>query len=165
LLVKAPRIIERIERGPLLKLRKITDMVSSGEARGLFRGIRSRAGQLAGLSFAVVLLQVSVVVLLAEALSLDASVVFLAAVAAMVVLVVMVPISFAGLGSREAMLVVLFTAAGEPKDAAVALGVLLFAVGLAARLPGVLGWVRRSTPLHVSIDAAPPAAEEAWRRI
>jgi uncharacterized protein (TIRG00374 family) len=165
LLVKAPRIIERIERGPLLKLRKITDMVSSGEARGLFRGIRSRAGQLAGLSFAVVLLQVSVVVLLAEALSLDASVVFLAAVAAMVVLVVMVPISFAGLGSREAMLVVLFTAAGEPKNAAVALGVLLFAVGLAARLPGVLGWVRRSTPLHVSIDAAPPAAEEAWRRI
>ncbi len=156
LIAKAPRVIERIERGPLVKLRKVTDIFQSVEAHALYSGLRARAASLSALSFAVVVLQVSVVVLLAEALSLDASVVFLAAVAAMVVLVVMVPISFAGLGSREAMLVVLFTAAGEPKEAAVALGVLLFAVGLIARLPGALGWLRRSRPSLPVVSAAVP---------
>ena len=154
LLAKAPRVIERIERGPLVRLRKVTDIFLSVEAQTLYSGLRARAGSLSALSLAVVVLQVSVVVLLAEALSLDASIVFLAAVAAMVVLVVMVPLSFAGLGSREAILVVLFTAAGEPKDAAVALGVLLFAVGLIARLPGALGWLRRSRPSLPPVPAA-----------
>lgn len=156
LIAKAPGFVARIERGPLVKLRKVTDIFQSEEAQALYNGLRSRAGALSALSLAVVVLQVSVVVLLAEALSLDASIVFLAAVAAMVVLVVMVPISFAGLGSREAMLVVLFTAAGEPKDAAVALGVLLFAVGLIARLPGALGWLRRSRPSLANVPAAAP---------
>jgi uncharacterized protein (TIRG00374 family) len=160
LIAKAPRLIERVERGPLLRLRRVTDVLQSEEAHALFRGLRARVGQLALLSLVVVVLQVSVVVLLAEALSLDASIVFLAAVAAMVVLVVMVPISFAGLGSREAILVVMFTAAGEPKDAAIALGVLLFAVGLFARLPGALGWIRRSRPVPATIvDAGAAAAE------
>jgi len=68
-----------------------------------------------------------------------------------------VPISFAGLGSREAILVVLFTAAGEPKDAAIALGVLLFVVGLIARLPGALGWFRRAPRLaRADLEADPP---------
>ncbi len=158
LLAKAPGLLERVERGPLARLRKVTDTLQSDEARAIFAGLRSRAGQLVVLSITVVLFQVGVVVLLAEALSLDASIIFLAAVAAMVVLVVMVPISFAGLGSREAILVVLFTAAGEPKDAAVALGVLLFVVGLVARLPGALGWLRRSRPAPVvGLDPAPRA--------
>lgn len=161
LIAKAPRLVERIERGPLMRLRKVTDVLQSVEAQALYNGLRARAGSLAALSLAVVVLQVSVVVLLAEALSLNASVVFLAAVAAMVVLVVMVPISFAGLGSREAMLVVLFTAAGEPKDAAVALGVLLFAVGLIARLPGALGWLRRARPALRSVPAAAPIETRA----
>lgn len=153
-IAKAPRLVNRFERGPLARFRKLTDTLESQEARALFAGLRSRAGQVIVLSFTVALLQVSVVILLAESLSLDVSIVFLAAVAAMVVLVVMVPISFAGLGSREAILVVLFTAAGEPKDAAVALGVLLFIVGLIARLPGAIGWFRRARRIAAP-DLAP----------
>jgi hypothetical protein len=79
----------------------------------------------------------------------------------MVVLVVMLPISVAGLGSREGMLVLLFTAAGEPRDAAVALGVLLFAVGIIARLPGALGWMRRArlaAPVRAETTVTPDAA-------
>lgn len=156
LIAKAPGFVERFERGPLVKFRKVTDTLQSPEAHTLFAGLRSRAGELAFLSFAVAFLQVTVVVLLAESLNLHASIVFLAAVAAMVVLVVMVPISFAGLGSREAILVVLFTAAGEPKDSAVALGVLLFVVGLIARMPGALGWFRRARPVPLpEFDASP----------
>jgi hypothetical protein len=79
---------------------------------------------------------------------------FLASAAAMVVLVVMIPVSFAGLGSREGMLVLLFTAAGEPGEEAVALGVLLFAVGIVARLPGVVGWLRQNRAV-----ALPQASE------
>ncbi len=140
---RAPRLLARIERGPLTRLRPATDMFVSPEAHAVYRGVRRRVLPIAGLSAAAVLLQVTVVVLLAESLGLEASVVFLAAAAAMVVLVVMLPISIAGLGSREAMLVLLFSAAGEPKEAAVALGVLLFAVGIVARLPGAAGWMRR----------------------
>lgn len=143
LIGRAPRLLARIERGPLARLRRGTDMLASPEAHAVYRGIRERAAPIVALSACAVALQVAVVVLLAESLGLHASVVFLAAAAAMVVLVVMLPISIAGLGSREAMLVLLFSAAGEPKDAAIALGVLLFATGIVARLPGAAGWMRR----------------------
>jgi len=139
----APRFVARFEIGPLVRLRKVTDAIESPEAKSIYSGMRASALELAVLSSVVMVLQVSVVVLLGEALSLHASIGFLAAAAAMVVLVVMLPISVAGLGSREGILVLLFTAAGEPKDAAIALGVLLFFVGLVARLPGITGWLRR----------------------
>lgn len=152
---RAPRLLSRIERGPLTRLKPATDMFVSPEAQAVYRGVRARALPIVGLSAAAVLLQVTVVVLLAESLGLDASVVFLAAAAAMVVLVVMLPISIAGLGSREAMLVLLFSAAGEPKEAAVALGVLLFAVGIVARLPGAAGWMRRRMRHELPAPDAP----------
>jgi uncharacterized membrane protein YbhN (UPF0104 family) len=151
----------RLEGGRLGAIGRAFDAVSSAEARQVYAGIRERATVLAALSLVAVALQVTVVVLLAESLSLDASVVFLAAAAAMVVLVVMLPISVAGLGSREGMLVLLFTAAGEPRDAAVALGVLLFAVGIIARLPGALGWMRRArlaAPVRAETTVTPDAA-------
>jgi uncharacterized protein (TIRG00374 family) len=160
----APRFVARFEVGPLARLRKVTDAIESPEAKSLYAGMRASAWQLALLSSVVMVLQVSVVVLLGEALSLHASVGFLAASAAMVVLVVMLPISVAGLGSREGILVLLFTAAGEPKEAAIALGVLLFFVGLVARLPGVTGWLRRGAATQPerndSVAAAKPVTAD-----
>jgi uncharacterized membrane protein YbhN (UPF0104 family) len=146
--MRAPELVSRFARGPLAKLETAAGMITSPEAREVYGGMRFRAPMLAALSGLVVVLQISVVVLLAESLGVRASIVFLAAAAAMVVLVVMLPVSIAGLGSREAVLVLLFTAAGEPKDEAVALGVLLFAVGMVARMPGALGWLRRSRGQH-----------------
>lgn len=154
----APRLVGRIERGPLARLRALTDVLESPEAAHMLRAMRGSAVSLAALSALAVALQIGVVIFLAKAIGLNASVVFLAAAAAMVVLVVMLPISVAGLGSREGILVVLFTAAGEPKEAAIALGVLLFFVGLVARLPGVLGWLRRRSGAAATYapDAPPP---------
>ena len=145
---RAPGLVSRYARGPFAKLQSLADVVVSPEAHEVYAGMRARAGLLAALSALVVALQVAVVVLLAESLGVHASVVLLAAAAALVVLVVMLPVSIAGLGSREAVLVLLFTAAGEPKEQAVALGVLLFAVGIVARMPGALGWLRRSRGHH-----------------
>jgi hypothetical protein len=55
------------------------------------------------------------------------------------------------------MLVLLFTAAGEPSEEAVALGVLLFAVGIVARLPGIVGWLRQSrSPMLAVADPVVP---------
>ncbi len=152
--MRAPDLVARFARGPLAKLETAASMVTSPEAREVYAGMRASAVTIAALSALVVALQISVVVLLAEAIGVRASVVLLAAAAAMVVLVVMLPVSIAGLGSREAVLVLLFSAAGEPKDQAVALGVLLFAVGMVARLPGALGWLRRSRGHHTD-----PASE------
>lgn len=135
-------------RGPLRRLETAANMITSPEAREVYAGMRSRAAIVVSLSALVVALQVAVVVLLAEALGVRASIVLLAAAAALVVLVVMLPVSIAGLGSREAVLVLLFTAVGEPSEQAVALGLLLFAVGIVARMPGALGWLRRSRGLH-----------------
>jgi hypothetical protein len=143
----APRLVQRFEVGPLARLSKVTDVLASSDAEALYHGIASKAGQLAFLSIAVLVLQVGSVVLLAESLELHASIALLTAAAAMVVLVVMLPVSVLGIGSREATLVVLFTASGQPHEAAVALGVLMFISGLIARLPGALSWWRRSATL------------------
>jgi hypothetical protein len=135
----------------------LAETPDSPEAHEIYAGIRRRAPALAVLSALIVGVQVTVVMLLAESLRIEASPMFLASAAAMVVLVVMVPISFAGLGSREGMLVLLFTAAGKPGEEAVALGVLLFAVGIVARLPGIVGWLRQSRTPAVAAAPGDPA--------
>jgi uncharacterized membrane protein YbhN (UPF0104 family) len=151
----APRLVRRFEVGPLARLSKLTDVLASSDADALYHGIASRAGQLAFLSVAVLVLQVGSVVLLAESLELHASIALLTAAAAMVVLVVMLPVSILGIGSREATLVVLFTASGQPHEAAVALGVLMFISGLISRLPGALSWWRRSATVPTRAHQQP----------
>jgi uncharacterized membrane protein YbhN (UPF0104 family) len=134
---------ERLERTPLRPIIARASVLASDEARAVLHNVRSQTARLFAISAAVMVLQVAVVVALAEALGVHAPIAFLAAAASLIVLVVMLPISIAGLGSREGMLILLFTAAGEPREDAIALGVLLFFVGLIARLPGVIGWVYR----------------------
>lgn len=166
--MRAPDLVAKYARGPLRKLETAAQMITSPEAREVYAGMRSRGALIAALSVLVVTLQVLVVIFLAESLGVRASLVLLAAAAAMVVLVVMLPVSIAGLGSREAVLVLLFTAAGEPSEQAVALGLLLFAVGLVARMPGALGWLRRSRGAHTAaandVTLADAAASEAHGR-
>ena len=115
---------------------------------------RARLGRATALSVLVTFLEVAYVIMLAEALGIEASWVFLAMAWSVVALVVMLPISVAGLGPREGMFVVLFTAAGEPKEEALALGLLMFALGLAMRAPGLIVWITRRA------KAVPSAASD-----
>lgn len=163
LAMHAPDLVAKYARGPLRKLETAANTITSPEAREVYGGMRQKSALIAALSALVVVLQITVVVLLAEALGVRASIVLLAAAAALVVLVVMLPVSIAGLGSREAVLVLLFTAAGEPKEQAVALGLLLFAVGIVARMPGALGWLRRSRGAHTAASDAPPPEQQKAR--
>lgn len=134
----------RLERRPESRLRRLGDvaaLLESKEASEVFKALRARLPAVAMLSVAVFLTQTAAVLCVAEALSLDVSRVFLAMSWSLVVLAVMLPISVVGLGPREGVLVLMFHAVGEPREAALALGVLMFVVGVLTRLPGALVWL------------------------
>ncbi len=125
------------------------------QAPGLAEAVydqRARLGRAAMLGVPIGFLNMATVVVAAEALGIGASWVFIAMSWSVVALVIMLPISVGGLGVREGMLVVLFTAAGEPREEALALGLLIFALGMAMRAPGVIVWATRRA------KAAPAAA-------
>ena len=110
---------------------------------------------LAVVSLAVLALQVSVVVSLAGALDLSVPLVFLVATYSLVLLVTSLPISVLGLGPREGVLVAVLAASSVTREEALALGVLLTAVVLATRLPGVVPWFwhrRASAPAGTLAD-------------
>lgn len=104
---------------------------------------RARLGRAAVLGVLITFMNAAFVVMAAVALGIEASWVFVAMAWGVTALVIMLPISVLGLGPREGMLVVLFTAAGEPREEALALGLLLFALGLAVRAPSVIVWATR----------------------
>ena len=113
---------------------------------------RARLGRATVVGLLVALSDVAFAIVAAEALGIDASWVFIAMAWSIVALVVMLPISVGGLGPREGMFVVLFAAKGEPQEEALALGLLMFALGLAMRSPGIIVWATRRA------RAAPPPA-------
>ncbi len=120
---------------------------------------RARLGRATVVGLLVALSDIAFAVVAAVALGIDASWVFIAMAWSVVLLVIMLPISVLGLGPREGLFVVLFAAKGEPKEEALALGLLIFALSLAVRAPGIIVWATRRA------GAAPPPAsgDEALR--
>lgn len=84
----------------------------------------------------------------ARALGLDLGLFAIAAVAPAIILIVFLPISFAGWGVREGASIAMFAAVGLGADQAVVLSVL-FGLGLIlAGIPGLVFWLR-ATPAQV----------------
>ena len=104
---------------------------------------RARLGKATVVGLLVALSDIAFAVAAAAALGIDASWVFIAMAWSIVAMVVMLPISVGGLGPREGMFVLLFAAKGEPQEEALALGLLIFALSLAARAPGIIAWTTR----------------------
>ena len=128
------------------------DRLQAPDLARALSGQSPRLARAAGLSSLIALLDAAFAVTVAVALDIDASWVFIAMAWSIVALVIMLPISVGGLGPREGMFVVLFTAAGEPREEALALGLLMFALGLVVRAPGIIVWATRRA------RAAPSAA-------
>lgn len=99
--------------------------------------------RLAAWSLLIALTQATMLYLLSRALSIDLSYPFMVATWGIIALSVLLPLSFGGIGTREAVLVVAFEATGHSADAAVALGFLVLAVVLVGSSPGAFEWLRR----------------------
>jgi uncharacterized membrane protein YbhN (UPF0104 family) len=130
--------------------------------------LRGCAAVVSGISTVILVIQTAIIVLLAEALNLDVSLPFLIMAWSLVTLAVTLPISIGGLGLREGVLVAMFTSVGEPKEDAVALGLLFFVVVMVTRLPGAYTWLRgtaassaRSASSALAADQAVPADANA----
>lgn len=95
-------------------------------------------------SLVIALTQATMLYFLSRSLGVGLSYPFMVAAWGVVALSMLLPISVNGIGTREAVLIVAFHAAGEPRDAAVALGLLVLAVGVIGSLPGAIEWLRRA---------------------
>jgi uncharacterized membrane protein YbhN (UPF0104 family) len=116
-------------------------------------------------SLVIALTQATMLYFLSRSLDVGLSYPFMVAAWGVVALSMLLPISVNGVGTREAVLVVAFHAADEPRDAAVALGLLVLVVGIIGSLPGAIEWLRRSfggsarpAPPR-QVPASPPAPE------
>ena len=99
---------------------------------------------LLGWSFAIAIAQATMLYFLARSLGIDLSYQFIVAVWGVIALSMLLPISVNGLGTREAILVVAFDAAGKSTDAAVALGLLVLAAVAIGSTPGIVEWLHRA---------------------
>jgi uncharacterized protein (TIRG00374 family) len=132
-------------------------LLEAEETREMLTKLRACVAPVAGISAVILVLQTAIIVVLAEALNLDVSLPFLIMAWSLVTLAVTLPITIAGLGLREGVLVVMFTTVGEPKEEALALGLLFFLVVLITRLPGAFTWLR-GAPVAGTSSALAPAA-------
>lgn len=120
-------------------------LVDAPDSREIATKLRGSVPSVAGLSALILVIQTCVIVVLAKALSLDVSTPFLIMSWSLVTLVVTLPFTVGGLGLREGVLVTMFHAVGEPKEDALALGLLFFFVVMVTRLPGAIPWFRNTT--------------------
>ncbi len=111
------------------------------EIVSLNRGV---VGGLLGWSFAIALVQATMLFFLTRSLGVGLSYPFIVAVWGIVALSLLLPISVNGIGTREAILVLAFDAADKSTDAAVALGLLVLAVVAVGSTPGAIEWLRRA---------------------
>jgi uncharacterized membrane protein YbhN (UPF0104 family) len=114
-------------------------------------------------SLVIALTQATMLYFLARSLDVGLSYPFMVAAWGMVALSMLLPISVNGIGTREAVLVAAFHAADKSTDAAVALGLLVLAIGVVGSAPGAIEWLRRAIgntrPVARPIPApGPPAA-------
>ncbi len=150
------RVAEALRaRYPLLK-RWSDGLQVPGLARALYDE-RARLGRAAVLGVLIAFLNTAFVVMAAAALGIGASWVFIAMAWGVAAPVIMLPISVLGLGPREGMFVLLFTAAGEPREEALALGLLLFVLGLVVRAPSIIVWATR----RAKVAPTPTSGDEA----
>lgn len=134
-------------------LASVLQLLEADETREMLAKLRACLVPVGLMSAVILVTQTAIIVILAEALSLDVSLPFLVMSWSLVTLAVTVPVTIAGLGLREGVLVLMFTTAGEPKEEALALGLLFFLVVLITRLPGALTWLRGAPT--VSAPSAP----------
>jgi hypothetical protein len=119
-------------------------LIDAPDTRDVATNLRHSVPSVAGLSAVILVIQTCVIVVLAKALSLDVSLPFLIMSWSLVTLAVTLPFTVGGLGLREGVLVVMFHAVGEPKEDALALGLLFFFVVMVTRLPGAIPWFRNT---------------------
>ncbi|MEX0785896.1 MAG: lysylphosphatidylglycerol synthase transmembrane domain-containing protein [Dehalococcoidia bacterium] len=94
-------------------------------------------------SLIIALTQAAMLYFLSRSLGVGLSFPYIVATWGVVALSLLLPLSVNGLGTREAVLVAAFRAAGESTDAAVAVGLLAFGVVAVGSLPGAFEWLRR----------------------
>jgi len=131
------------------------------DTKAIVARLRGCLGAVSGLSAVILLIQTGIIVILAEALSLDVSLPFLVMAWSLVTLAVTLPVSIGGLGLREGVLVAMFTSVGEPKEDALALGLLFFIVVMITRMPGALTWLRGTAASGARIATSAPAGDQA----
>ena len=128
---------------------------------GAFRELRAlnaqAAARMLAWSLVVALVQATVLYFLARSLHVDLSYPFMVAVWGVVALTMLLPLSVNGIGTREAVLVVAFSAADRSTDAAVALGLMVLVVVAVGSSPGAIEWLRR---FFVSRDPGVPAGTQ-----
>jgi uncharacterized membrane protein YbhN (UPF0104 family) len=118
--------------------------MDADDTKDIVAKLRGCLASVAGLSAVILVIQTGIIVALAEALSLNVPLPFLIMSWSLVTLAVTLPISIGGLGLREGVLVAMFVAVGEPKEDALALGLLFFVVVMITRLPGGVPWFRNT---------------------
>jgi uncharacterized membrane protein YbhN (UPF0104 family) len=94
-------------------------------------------------SLLVALTQATTLYFLSRSLGVGLSYPFVVALWGVVALTMLLPLSVNGLGTREGILVVAFSAADKSADAAVALGLLVLIVVAIGSSPGAIEWLRR----------------------
>lgn len=146
---------------PLRRLHEFLEWLETDATQEVIGALRGVLAPVFATSTAIALLQFAVIVILAKALRIDAPVPLVVASWSLVTVAVAAPISIAGLGLREGVLVAMFAAAGEPKEEAVALGLLAFVVAMITRLPGALTWLRGASVLKAAPDPSTAGAIDA----
>lgn len=99
-----------------------------------------------GISIAIGVLRGLVLYVLAVALHISVGFGFLIASRAIIGLVNVIPVTISGLGTRDAVLLLMLPLAGATKEAAVALGVAAFLWTIGSKFSGVFFWLMRPLP-------------------
>ena len=94
-------------------------------------------------SLLIALTQATTFYFLSRSVGVGLSYPFMVALWGVVALSMLLPLSVNGIGTREGILVVAFSAADRSADAAVALGLLLLVVVAIGSSPGAIEWLRR----------------------
>jgi uncharacterized membrane protein YbhN (UPF0104 family) len=136
-------------------------IVDADDTKETFGKLRECFSAVSGISAVILLIQTGIIVILAEALNLGVSLPFLVMAWSLVTLAVTLPISIGGLGLREGVLVAMFTSVGEPREDALALGLLFFIIVMITRLPGALTWLRGTAASGARTASSPLAGDQA----
>ncbi len=100
------------------------------------------------ISIAVGLLRSLVLYLLAVALDIHVGFGLIVACRALFGIINIIPITFSGLGTREAILLPALSLSGVSKDFALALGFVAFLWTLCSKFTGIVFWLKRPLPLN-----------------
>ena len=99
--------------------------------------------RLAAWSLAIAMTQATMLFLVTRSLGVDLSYPYIVAVWGVIAFSLLLPLTVNGIGTREVILVVAFSAADRSTDAAVAIGLLTLGVVAVGSSPGIVEWLRR----------------------